>query len=636
MLSSAFLYVVALLHWCHRSEAAWTEILDHGSVGGFPSHAQATRLLESFVLSYPDVLVKRKIGTSFQGRPMYAYVLGTSRAPKSPASPQVLLTALTHAREPAGLTVVLYFLGRMLELYARRDPEAMYVLHYREVWLVPFVNPDGYVANELSSSKILRKNQRPTCSGDADSTGVDLNRNFGYRWKHEFDGCNEEYEGSGPFSEPETQALRKICEENNFRAAMNFHTYGGMLTHPYNWAKRPALPEDDQRVYSEIGDVFGWPRFGPAILTVGYTTSGEADDWMYGVRGIISMSPEVGPEGGNFWPPSSTISGINTRNFARTLYVVHKAGMELNARWIQQPLQADDLGHASARTLPGGAPDVDLQLLLSNTGLSASAGLTLGIAVVGAVVQSPDIRRSTPAALVSNQGSRIAWAHLVDTSGSGLPALVFALPSLPRRSSQHFSLLIGRSLEHHGSRLLRVCVAEAPASKNVTSNRSSAPAICRCSGLASLHGSNDRLASSSELQNFSWVLAHDAADGLQSLCAAAAAFVSEELPQEASAKFIKDPSNAVVGAALVSGARHDLHVIKGQKIYESSVPLLLVSASIVLGICALVRMQRHRLLASLVAELCREADNTSIPRSPAALRDNSMLELTAGLCSSDV
>eukprot|EP00438_Fugacium_kawagutii_P015052 Skav217575 [mRNA] locus=scaffold129:140816:144846:- [translate_table: standard] len=121
-----------------------------------------------------------------------------------------------------------------------------------------------------------------------------------------------------PFSEPETQALRKICEENNFKTAMNFHAFGSMLTHPYNWANTDLLPAVDKDVYQEIAQVFRWKKFGTAIQTVGYTATGESDDWMYSKRHIISMSPEVGPESGGFWPPSSQIAGINSRNFERT------------------------------------------------------------------------------------------------------------------------------------------------------------------------------------------------------------------------------------------------------------------------------------------------------------------------------
>eukprot|EP00913_Durusdinium_trenchii_P025163 g23622.t1 len=65
---------------------------------------------------------------------------------------------------------------------------------------------------------------------------------------------------------------------------MNFHAYGSMLTHPYNWANTDLLPAEDKAVYKEIARVFGFKKFGTAIQTVGYTTTGESDDWMYSAR----------------------------------------------------------------------------------------------------------------------------------------------------------------------------------------------------------------------------------------------------------------------------------------------------------------------------------------------------------------
>jgi len=348
------------------------------------------------------------------------------------------------------------------------------------------------------------------------------------------------------------------------------------------------------------------------------------------------MSPEVGPEGGNFWPPRSEIAGINIRNFERTLYIVQKAGMELKAKWTQQPLGTSDVRRASASTLPGGAPDSYLELLLSNTGLSASEGTALGVAVAGAAASHRRIRASTPAALISTQGSHTAWAHLVDISASDMPALVFTVPPLPRRSSRHFSLMVGRSIQGHGPRSLRVCVAEAPASRHAGGDRRPAPTVCRCSGFASLHGPDDELGSSSELQNFSWVHAQDAADGPQSLCAAAATAVSEHAPRESSETLLQDPSNAVVGAAVVPGARHDLHATMGVKAYESGILLLLAITSLVLGVCAVVQMQHRSQSTPLTVALRREADDTASPRLPAELRGESMLELTASLRSNEV
>lgn len=305
------------------ARSSWMERLDHGSVLGFPSYKEANAMLDEWLLQYPEALQQRTIGSSFQGRPIYAYIIGGPNGKPAAKKPQVLITALMHAREPASLTVVLYFLGHLLEQHAAGVASALYSVSMREIWVVPFVNPDGYIANERLKNKMVRKNQRPTC-GSSSQTGVDINRNFGFHWAKEFSRCSEEYQGERPFSEPETQALKKICEENEFAAAMNFHSFGGMLTYPFNYAKAPYLPPDDQRIFNELAGVFQWSKMGPAMKVLGYTAPGESDDWLYGAKHIISMSPEVGPEWGDFWPPRKEIAGIDARNFMRIMHMFTK------------------------------------------------------------------------------------------------------------------------------------------------------------------------------------------------------------------------------------------------------------------------------------------------------------------------
>eukprot|EP00439_Symbiodinium_sp_Y106_P036647 s2898_g4.t1 len=194
----SFLAIACIAQRATLARSSWTDKLNHGSVQGFPSYEEANELLE-------------QIGTSFQSRPIYAYVLATPAGRQN--KPQALLTALMHAREPAGLTVLLYFLGHLLEKYSRGDPDATYVLNMREIWVLPFVNPDGYVANKAqeliihekepqligapgftqqgtpqfqqmrtrklsgpaSLSQVIRKNRRPTCRSSVDG-GVDINR----------------------------------------------------------------------------------------------------------------------------------------------------------------------------------------------------------------------------------------------------------------------------------------------------------------------------------------------------------------------------------------------------------------------------------------------------------------------------
>jgi carboxypeptidase T len=108
---------------------------------------------------------------------------------------------------------------------------------------------------------MLRKNKNvdPKCS--VLEGGVDLNRNYSFKWALDDKGsssdpCDSSYRGSGPFSEPETQAMRnwmlgnKLSSENsgstytgykglkgglNCVSAMNFHSYGDLWIEPYNY-----------------------------------------------------------------------------------------------------------------------------------------------------------------------------------------------------------------------------------------------------------------------------------------------------------------------------------------------------------------------------------------------------------------
>ena len=84
-----------------------------------------------------------------------------------------------------------------------------------ELVFVPVLNVDTYkyICDEyLSTKRIipLRKNKHPSSCGTY-GMGVDINRNYGYKWGFEDEGsspdkCDEAYRGEYAFSEPETQA----------------------------------------------------------------------------------------------------------------------------------------------------------------------------------------------------------------------------------------------------------------------------------------------------------------------------------------------------------------------------------------------------------------------------------------------
>jgi murein peptide amidase A len=117
------------------------------------------------------------VGRSVQKRPITAVQLG------DPAGTRVaLVVGVIHGDERAGLRIV-----RALKRRAGQDPAA---LEGTQLWVIETVNPDGLRAH-------TRKNAH----------GVDLNRNFPFRWRDDVPHSNGYYPGPRPASEPETRAV---------------------------------------------------------------------------------------------------------------------------------------------------------------------------------------------------------------------------------------------------------------------------------------------------------------------------------------------------------------------------------------------------------------------------------------------
>lgn len=112
----------------------WVHSLSHGSVSHYPTFAEATALLNSWMERFPDLLKAASVGKSFEGRDLMGYTLRNHSAPawvaattdaKEARPPEFLLTGLTHAREPGGLVVILYFMGQILTQH-EVDADARY------------------------------------------------------------------------------------------------------------------------------------------------------------------------------------------------------------------------------------------------------------------------------------------------------------------------------------------------------------------------------------------------------------------------------------------------------------------------------------------------------------------------------
>lgn len=137
-----------------------------------------------------------RIGTTQEGRPLEAMCLGYRCAvvaddaglsgaaagePSDADIPQSLFTGLHHAREPTSLGVLYYFVRDLVQKYVAGDAATRLLLHSRQLWFIPVVNPDGYAANCRNvQGHMVRTNMRPACTRTHGNRGpgVDLNRNY--------------------------------------------------------------------------------------------------------------------------------------------------------------------------------------------------------------------------------------------------------------------------------------------------------------------------------------------------------------------------------------------------------------------------------------------------------------------------
>ncbi len=283
---------------------------DFGSMAGYYTLEEIYAQFDSMKIWYPEFTIETDtIGYTYEKRPLIVYKFGDS----SEKSPQVLITALHHAREPGGAMVIIYFLKDLLKRADNHDPEALYLLNNRTVFVMPVVNPDGYYFNQVTKPTgggMWRKNRVL----NSDSTyGVDLNRNYGpfEFWDAPVNGSSEKpsgstYRGVAPFSEKETQAIRDFVLSKNIKLTLNYHTYGNLILYPYS-----ALVKNtpDSLFFYEIAEEFSRGNryvYGRDQETVRYTGRGVADDWFYWTDNkkpvkTFSLTPEVGTVADNFW-----------------------------------------------------------------------------------------------------------------------------------------------------------------------------------------------------------------------------------------------------------------------------------------------------------------------------------------------
>lgn len=353
-----------------------------GTMAGFYTYQEFLDEIDAMATLYPNLITPRDTINTFvshENRPIY-YMRMSDNPATDEAEPEVLYTAIHHAREPNSLSEVIFFMWYLLENYDNSE-EIQFLLDNTELYFVPMINPDGYVYNEVNDPNgggMWRKNRRNNGNG---TFGVDLNRNYSYQWGTtgvSMTPSADTYPGTAAFTEPETSAIKWFCENRDFVFASNAHTYADDLLHPIGTTVAEFAVDHDyfQAYTGHMAQYNGYSFTKSSDL---YPASGDSDDYMYKVDTvqkpkIFSMTPEVGSDSDGFWPASADITDICKEMVFPNLVMAHLP---------HKYLEVKDLDPSTVETMTGNFNHSAYRLGLENGAVTVSIEPLEGIQSVG-------------------------------------------------------------------------------------------------------------------------------------------------------------------------------------------------------------------------------------------------------------
>ncbi|KAI1812075.1 hypothetical protein GGS20DRAFT_592041 [Poronia punctata] len=260
-------------------------------------YADHLTFLKSLQAAFPSNSELITAGTSFEGRDIQGIHLWGSGGKGS--KPAIYYHGNVHAREWVTSMTVEYITYQLINNY-NNDTAIKKVLDSYDFYILPIVNPDGFVYTQ-TSSRLWRKN-RQTRSGSS-GIGTDINRNWPYKWEGSGSSSSpgsvllqraltlmtETYRGAKAGDTPENTGIRtygdKLVAGKGIKLYIDWHSYGQYILTPYGYscsAKAPNQSKQDSLAKSTgaaIAAVHG-TRFttGQTCGTL-YVTNGGSNDY---------------------------------------------------------------------------------------------------------------------------------------------------------------------------------------------------------------------------------------------------------------------------------------------------------------------------------------------------------------------
>ncbi|KAF8906661.1 hypothetical protein CPB85DRAFT_1313002 [Mucidula mucida] len=270
--------------------------------------------VESFLFgladAFPEQVRTVQLGHSAEGREMQGVVISTPGviAKGKPGNvgqtKDMVILGAQHAREWIAMSTPLY-IAHALALSSNASHSSSSYLPELTGWtihIIPVPNPDGYAFTWETDRFWYKTRQRwgdrkkNSHDEDDECVGVDMNRNYGYKWKAEKKtgkskprpGCDHWYPGSRPFEAPETNSIANyVSTLDNPRVFLDVRSYGQMISPPFSFSCKRVPKHAEDQIEAALGAARAIQSVHQTAYTVSplceslYSAPGNAVDWMY-------------------------------------------------------------------------------------------------------------------------------------------------------------------------------------------------------------------------------------------------------------------------------------------------------------------------------------------------------------------
>ena len=318
-----------------------------GPPAGYHTYASLESEMSALATTYGDICNLVDIGAADDpgeqsivtvgGRHLWAMKISDAPDLDEAGEPEVLYIGTMHGNELVGMEMCIRFINQLLYDYNNPSNTAAYdrardLVDNTEIWIMPLMNPDGLMAGTRANGAGVDLNRSfPNLSADATQSINVLTQPYSDIY---FQSLATARKGAAP----ETAAVMRWSQEQDFVLAANFHTGALVVNYPYDSMAgvkngKPAICPDDElfkyisvEYSSHNAPMYSSTTF-PQGITNGcdwYQAVGSMQDWAYRFGGTNEVTIELSVADA---PAASTLTQLFANNYGSMLSYLETVDM---------------------------------------------------------------------------------------------------------------------------------------------------------------------------------------------------------------------------------------------------------------------------------------------------------------------